>query len=159
VKLCAVVEASARVAATRRRLEKVELLAGCLARLGAEELRAGVAFLTGELRQGRIGLGAAAPREVQPPAAAAATLSLLDVDAGFGRMARTAGPGSKVAKLAALSELLSRATRDEHHFLRRLLFGELRQGALEGVMEDAIAKAFGLHRCHGLNPPPTVVLG
>lgn len=140
--LAELVATSDRVAASRRRLEKIEQLAACLARLAPEEVRAAVGFLAGEPRQGRIGIGSAAVGDVRPPPATAAALTLLDVDSGFERMGGVAGPGSKAARLELLSQLLSLATAAEQHFLRRLLLGGLRQGALEGVVTEAIARAF-----------------
>jgi DNA ligase-1 len=66
------------------------------------------------------------------------------VDAALARLRATSGKGSTGARTAQLEALFSRASGDERDFLRRLIVGELRQGALEGVMLDAIAAAADL---------------
>jgi len=133
-------ETSAAVASTPARLGKVAALAGALARLGPEEAEAGVAYLSGELRQRQIGVGWAALRDLPPPAPEP-SLTVAEVDAALERVGAFAGPGSQAARRAALAELFARATEPEQGFLRALLAGELRQGALAGVMLDAVAKA------------------
>jgi DNA ligase 1 len=138
------VRVSDRVSATRSRREKVALLSACLSDLVVEEVPIGVAFLSGELRQGRIGLGYAAVRAVAIPAAGSASLSLLEVDQAFDRIASSRGPGSAALRERELGSLLARATALEASFLCRLVLGELRQGALEGVMADAVAHAYGV---------------
>jgi DNA ligase-1 len=143
VLLAEVAETSAAVAATPARLGKVERLAACLARMTPDEVRVGVAFLSGELTQRQIGVGWATLRELPPPAAEP-SLPLLRVDETFGRVGRLAGPGSQRERRALLGDLFGRATGPEQRFLRQLLAGELRQGALEGVMVDAVARAAGL---------------
>jgi DNA ligase 1 len=140
VLLTEIAETSDAVASTSARLAKVERLAACLHRLDPAEVVVAVAFLSGELRQRQIGVGWASLREVTAPAAAS-TLELLDVDQRFERIGRCAGPGSQAERRRLLAELLGRATADEQRFLLRLLAGELRQGALEGVMVEATAKA------------------
>ncbi|MBI4541108.1 MAG: ATP-dependent DNA ligase [Gemmatimonadetes bacterium] len=142
VALDEIVETSRRVAATMSRLEKIEHLAGCLRRCAGEEVPVAVAYLSGELPQGRIGIGYATIHEAVADAAAGAPLlTLVEVDAAFSRLARVIGPGSTAARARLLRELLARATREEQAFLVRLLLGELRQGALEGITLDAIARA------------------
>jgi ATP-dependent DNA ligase len=136
------VETSRRVTEARGRTEKIHHLAGLLRRLEGEEIDAGVAFLSGELRQGRIGIGWAALRDASPAAAAPEpTLALLEVDAAFTRIAAITGPGSAAERLRLLAALLGRATREEQDFLVRLVVGELRQGALAGIMGEALARA------------------
>lgn len=135
-------ETSNAVAATRSRLEKIELLRGCLAGLAMDEIETGVGYLAGNLRQGRIGLGPAIIRDMLGTAAAnEATLDIGDVDGAFEEIAGISGKGSGAERKRKLHELFSRATPGEQDFLARLVLGELRQGALEGVMADAIAKA------------------
>jgi DNA ligase-1 len=138
--LAHLVEASEAVGATRSRLEKVERIADVLRRLAAGEVRAGVAFLSGELTQRQIGVGWAALRDLPAPASES-SLTVGEVDAAFERIGAMAGPGSQAARRAALADLFSRATDQEARFLVRLLGGELRQGALEGVMVQALARA------------------
>src|SRR5262245_1164975 len=136
------VEASLRVAATSARLGKVRALADCLRTLAPEEIATAVAYLSGETPQGRFGLGWAQLREATAVAAAAApTLAIGDVDARLAARAALRGSGSAARRSEALRALFARATADERDFLARLLAGELRQGALAGVMLDAIATA------------------
>jgi DNA ligase-1 len=136
------VAASATVAEASSRLVKVDRLASLLRHVTPQEARVAIAFLSGEPRQGRIGLGPSAIREARPAAAAATpALQLLEVDEVFDRIAATAGRGSSADRVRLLRELLVRATADEQDFLMRLLFGELRQGALEGVLLEAVARA------------------
>lgn len=137
-----VASVSLRVAESSRRLAKVEILAGLLTRLSPAEVPVALAYLTGALPQGRIGIGdalIAASRPERP--APEATLSLLEVHAAFDRMAAVTGPGSGAARAALLRDLLARATDVEQSFLVRLLYGDLRQGALEGIMLEAVARA------------------
>jgi DNA ligase 1 len=145
VLLAELVEASEAVGATRSRLAKVELLAEALERLAPDERCAGVAFFSGELRQRQIGVGWATLRDVPPPAAAT-SLTVHEVDDAFDRIGSLAGSGSQAARREAMAVLFGRATEREAAYLRRLLGGELRQGALEGVMVDALARASGATR-------------
>ena len=136
------VAASAAVAEASSRLVKVDRLATLLRHVTPREVEVAIAFLSGEVRQGRIGVGPSAIREARPAAAAdTPTLQLLEVDEVFDRIAATTGRGSSVDRLRLLRELLIRATADEQDFLMRLLFGELRQGALEAVLLEAVARA------------------
>jgi DNA ligase-1 len=145
MRLAELVAASRSVAETSGRLEKIDRLASLLKRLEPDEVEIAVAYLSGSTRQGRIGVGGAALSAAHDVATSSVeTLDLLDVDAAFGRVAATSGGGSSAAKAAILRELFSRATRDEQDFLVRLLFGELRQGALEGVLLEAVARASGI---------------
>ena len=139
--LADVVACSAQVAATSRRLEKTARLAELLARLEAHEARCGVAYLCGEIPQGRINLGYAQVRDAltMPPATSAA-LSLTDVERAFSDIAQLAGKGSTSQRRSRLAELFGRATREEQLFLARLIMGELRQGALEGIVLEAVAR-------------------
>jgi DNA ligase-1 len=135
-------EASRTVSETRARSSKIELLAACLSHLAPGEAEIAVAYLSGELRQGKIGLGYAAIRDLATPLAAPqASLTLADVDAALTRIESIKGAGSTSRRTQALAELFARATGIEQHFLSRLLIGELRQGALEGILLDAVAKA------------------
>src|SRR5262249_3218869 len=136
------VEASQRVGATSSRLAKVRELAGLLRALQPDEIETGVHYLSGEIRQGRIGIGYAALRKAASSnAAATANLSIAEVDSVLTELGAIRGAGSTASRASALARLFSRATEAEQHFLLRLLTGELRQGALEGVMVDAIASA------------------
>ena len=134
-----VARASLDVAATSARSAKVDTLAECLRRARPEEVPAAVTYLSGTLP--RIGVGWASLRDLPRPSPQPPTLELLDVVAALERIAATGGVGSQAARRQELAQLFSRATEGEHRFLSRLLSGELRQGALEGVMVDAVARA------------------
>ncbi len=143
-RLDALVRASARVAETSARLTKMGFLAELLRALAPDEVEIAVSWLAGEPRQGRIGVGHARLRELHVEAAASPMLSLREVDAALERIARAEGRGSATERARLLGELFARATQDEQGFLVRLLIGELRQGALEGVLAEAIARAASL---------------
>lgn len=136
---------SLAVAATRSRKRKAELLGEALRALDAGEVEPGVAYLSGELRQRRTGVGWASLRDLPEPAAEA-SLSVGDVDLALERIAQAGGAGSQAARRAELHGLFARATEPEQALLRGLLSGEVRQGALAGVMADAVALATGLPR-------------
>jgi DNA ligase-1 len=143
--LSELVHTSQRVADTPRRLEKIAALAELLRRLAPAEVGIAVAYLVGETPQGRIGVGPAAVYAARPvEAASSPALTLPDVDATLQRLVEVTGGGSASQRKHILGALLVRATRAEQDFLVRLLFGELRQGALEGVMLEAIARAAAL---------------
>src|SRR6185295_12608405 len=145
MRLDALALTSDAVAGTRGRLEKVRLLRECLLALDPGERETGVAWLAGVLPGGRLGLGPAtihALRAVAP--AANPTLSIAAARDGLDGLRSIGGKGSAARRQQALEALFAQATAREQTFLSRLLLGELRQGALEGVMADAIAAAAGL---------------
>ena len=145
MQLTELVETSRRVADTSRRTEKIAVLAACLRRLSPDEIAVGVAYLSGEPRQSKLGVGPSTILQARPESAAAgATLTLAEVDRTLEHVAAASGSGAATERRRLLSELLSRATAAEQEFLVRLLFGELRQGALEGVMLEAVAQATAL---------------
>jgi ATP-dependent DNA ligase I len=136
------VQTSAEVARTGGRLEKIRHLADLLSRLDEHEIETTVAFLSGTTRQGRIGVGYAAIASASDTAPAdAATLAIREVDAAFEALIAVSGKGSAGERTRILRSLFARSTEAEQDFLRRLLHGELRQGALEGVLLEAIARA------------------
>ncbi len=139
--LAAIVATSAQVAATSARLAKVRELAACLRQFGPEEIVVGVAYLSGETPQGKFGIGYAVLKNAAVASANEPVLTVLDVDRRLTEIASIRGTGSTARRSEALRELFSRATEAEQQFLIRLLIGELRQGALAGVMVDAIAAA------------------
>jgi len=142
MRLADVVAASAAVGSTSGRLEKISHLADLLRIVPPGELAIVIPFLSGGTRQGRIGIGHALLSTLRDAAPAdSPSLDLAEVDAIFDRIAAVSGSGSASARAQILRDLLARATRDEQDFLVRLLFGELRQGALEGVLMDAVARA------------------
>ena len=138
--LSEIAEVSRTVAGTSARLAKIELLAAALREAGPLEVPIAVAYLSGELPQRQIGVGWAALRDGFAPAQAP-TLTLSEVDSGFSAIGAVSGKGSAAARKALVGELFGRATADEQRFLVGLLSGELRQGALEGVMTEAVARA------------------
>jgi DNA ligase-1 len=139
------VSTSRRVAETGSRNAKTSLLAALLRRLAPEEIAIGVAYLSGETRQGRSGVGYALLRDAASASPAAVpSLSIADVDAALAQVASISGSGSRAARMRVLAALLERATSDERDFLFRLVTGELRQGALESLMIDAVAAAASL---------------
>jgi DNA ligase 1 len=173
------VEASADVAATSARSAKIERIAALLSRVPPGEVSVAVAFLSGELLQGQIGVGYAALSEMLRSAEAvparngadkgetgvqaeaetrrqaeaetgderrepAGELTLTDTDAAFEAIGVVTGTGSQAQRRRLLTVLFARATEPEREFLIRLLAGDLRQGALEGIMTDAVARAAGV---------------
>src|SRR5258707_48647 len=143
--LAELLAASERVAAARSRLAKIDTLAQCLRRLDASEISLGVAYRSGDTPQGKIGIGYAALKDaLAATPAGAPRLTLAQIDETLTRLAQIKGEGSAAERARLLAELFARATAPEQDFLARLLLGELRQGALEGIMLDAIAKAANL---------------
>jgi DNA ligase 1 len=140
-----VVETWMAVRATAARGGKVERLAALLRGLEPSETAAAVAWLSGELTQRQIGVGWAALRD-RPLPAAEPSLEIDEIEAAFTRIGGLSGQGSQAARRAAVADLLARATEDEQQFLIALLLGDIGQGALAGVMTDAVAKAADVPR-------------
>jgi DNA ligase-1 len=139
--LAEVVKASAAVAGTRSRKEKIATLAGVLQRAESTELGAVAAFLTGQPTQGRVGTGWRTLADLGASPAPESSVTVGEVDAVLGELGKLSGSGSVKLRAELLHSLFARATEEEQQFLFRLLTGELRQGALEGVMLDAVAAA------------------
>jgi DNA ligase-1 len=145
MRLATLVATSAEVGATSRRLEKTAKLANRLGELTGEDVAIAIGFLIGWPRQGKIGVGwASASASREEPAAAEATLELRDVDEVFTALQQATGKGSTARRKELLRGLFKRATHDEQRFLASLITGEVRQGALEGVLLEAVAKAAGV---------------
>ena len=138
-----VAAASADVGATSSRLAKTARLATLLRLAEPEEVAIVVSWLSGELPQRQIGVGWAALRTLPAPAKES-TLTVSGVDATFTEIKGVAGAGSQARRAGLLADLFGAAPPEEQTFLRRLLGGELRQGALLGVMADAVARAADL---------------
>ena len=138
--LADLVATSHRVTATPARLQKVAAIADLLRGADPHDVEIATAFLTGEPRQGRIGVGWANVARTSATAAAEPSLTLADVDAAISELAGTTGSGSVARRGAVLDRSSSLATDAEAEFLRRVLTGELRQGALAGIVADAVAK-------------------
>jgi DNA ligase-1 len=157
VLLSELVRTSEAVAGAPGRRVKIDELAGLLRRAAPDEVPVAVAFLSGELRQRQIGVGYAAvggllgtaPGTVAEAARAASpgagpALTLAGADAAFAAIGAVAGPGAQAERRRLLGEVFARASEAERSFLTRLLAGELHQGALEGVMAEAVARAAGV---------------
>jgi DNA ligase-1 len=142
--LADVVAASQEVAGTSARSAKVATLAELLRRLEPAEVPVVTGLLSGVPRQGRIGVGYAGAYGSERAAGNHAVLSVGDLDRALSEIQATTGGGSTAARRALLDGLFARATEPEGEFIRRLLTGELRQGALAGIMVDAVARAAGV---------------
>jgi len=135
---------SRQVAATSGRLAKINLLAALLKQARPEEIETTIAYLSGSVRQSKLGVGWATLQTVKGQTVSAPSLEIAEVDEALERLAKTTGKGSATAKAQLLGSVFSRATAEEQDFLVRLMTGELRQGALEGLMVEAVAKAHAL---------------
>ena len=134
---------STETAATSSRLKKRDLIAGLLREATTAEVGLVAGYLTGSPRQRRTGIGwrsvASPPEPASDP-----SLTVLDVDSRLDAISRLGGSGSVSVRAAAVGELFGAATAPEQAFLQALITGELRQGALDGVMLDAVAQAFAV---------------
>ena len=139
-----IVDASRRVADTPKRGEKVALLADVLRSTPPALAATVVGLLVGEPRQGRFGVGWATLRDALVLPAAEAVVTVEEVDRTITVMAELAGEGSQRSREEVLIGLLGRLTAAEQAHLSRLIGGEMRQGANDGVVADAIAKAAGV---------------
>jgi DNA ligase-1 len=142
--LADIVTASREVAETSSRSRKVAILAELLGRLEPAEIPLAVGFLAGVPRQGRVGVGYSTIYGIDAPPAAAPSLTIEDLDRAISEVQGTTGRGSAAERKRILGEFLGRATEPEAGFVKRLFTGELRQGALAGLMIDAVAKAAGV---------------
>ncbi|HWC86791.1 MAG TPA: hypothetical protein VG388_09650, partial [Solirubrobacteraceae bacterium] len=138
--LADVVTASREVTVTSSRSRKVAILAELLNQLDAGEVAICVGFLSGVPRQGRVGVGYSMLYGIDVRPAPEASLSVADVDRAITEIEAASGSGSATRRRQLLAELLGHATEEEAEFLRRLLTGNLRQGALAGLMADAVAR-------------------
>jgi DNA ligase-1 len=140
-----VVETSAAVSSSPARLRKIAHLADLFRALAPDEIAPVVALVSGEPRQGRLGLGHATISEVSGVRPAVEpVLTVLEVDRALGELAALSGAGSVRDRVRLLTSLFEKATSAEQDFLRRVLYGDLRQGALEGVVLEAVAKSAGI---------------
>ena len=143
--LAKLVETSATIAGTRSRLAKIGAIADLLRRAEHTDVPVVVDFLSGKLSQRRTGVGWAAFRD-PVSAASTPTLSVADVDQAFATIEAISGVGSSALRRRMLSDLLSRATGQEQKFIQGLVSGELRQGALAGIMAEAVGVAWDVPR-------------
>jgi DNA ligase-1 len=135
------VDTSRRVTGTSKRLEKIKLISALLEDAHGDDIEIAVAWLSGRTRQGKIGISYRTLHNLDSNPAQRPELTLQDVDRSFQAIGNVQGAGSEREKGALLANLFSRATAAEQEFLSALLVGELRQGALEGIMLEAVAKA------------------
>ncbi|MFE7461157.1 ATP-dependent DNA ligase [Streptomyces sp. NPDC057554] len=138
--LAELAQVSLEVAATSARSRKVALLAALFRDAGPDDVPVAIPYLAGRLPQGRIGVGWRSLGDPVEPAAEP-TLTVTGVDAELTALAAVSGPGSQALRRERLRALFAAATADEQHFLKALLTGELRQGALDAVAADALARA------------------
>jgi len=141
MRLNALVTTSNQVAATSGRLAKIALLSDLLKQASPDEIELAIAYLSGTIRQSKIGVGWATLQKAKTHVGTSARLQIRDVDETLQAISTTAGKGSAIEKQRLLGDLFAQATAEEQDFLFRLLTGELRQGALEGIMVEALAKA------------------
>jgi DNA ligase-1 len=142
--LADVVAASREVAETGSRSRKVAILAELLRRLDPDEVAVATGLLSGVPRQGRVGVGYSTIYGIESAPAVNPSLTVADLDAAISEIQAATGSGSATRRKQLLAELLGRATEPEAGFVKRLFTGELRQGALAGVMVDAVARAAGV---------------
>jgi DNA ligase 1 len=135
------VATSEEVTRSSGRLAKTRLLADFLHHASPEEAAIAINYLSGILPQGRIGIGIAKIMNLRQHPAGTPSLTIVEVDRCFSELAATTGSGSAAARGLLLGGLFARATAAEQSFLARLIVGELRQGALEGIMVEAVARA------------------
>ncbi len=139
------VEVSEKVGATSRKKEKISLLAHLLQQGQGKEISLAALYLSGRLPQGRLGIGWATLQEaLQGVSVSARSYTLADIDRFFDRLSREKGPGSVNRKMELLQDLFSGVEEKERNFLVGLLMGEIRQGALEGLVLEGIAHASSL---------------
>ncbi|KUM32736.1 ATP-dependent DNA ligase [Arthrobacter sp. EPSL27] len=141
--LLELVETTTAVASTRSRLAKVDALAQLLGRLEPAEIPTAVGLLSAKPRQGRVGVGWSGMAAAKEEPAAEPSLTVADLDDALDRLLAAAGTGSGGERAAILRTLLAAATASEQSFIAGVLLGELRTGALEGVLTDAVARAAG----------------
>ena len=144
MKLVTLVEASEATAATSSRTAKIATLAAVFRQVSLADVSVAVGFLRGRPRQGKIGTGWATLQSVDVAAADEPSLTLVDVDTALSELEELSGEGVEARRRDALGALLARATDAEQLFLRRLLVSELRQGALEGIVTNAVAVGAGV---------------
>ncbi len=141
VLLAEVVQTSENVASTRSRTKKIADLAELIARLDPDEVVAVIGMLVAAPVQGRLGVGWSTLRRIEAGPIEEPSLTVAEIDALFTALAATAGAGSAASRQALLLDVFGRATNAEQPFLMGVLMGEVRQGALESLLGDAVALA------------------
>lgn len=141
MKLSELVATADEVTATSSRLAKIDALARLLAQAAPDEIAPLTGLLLASPRQGRLGVGWRGLAALDLTHAEESALTIADVDLALDALATASGTGSAAVRTATLTDLASRATAAEWDFLARAMLGELRTGALGGVLLDAIARA------------------
>ena len=144
MRLADLVACADEVTATASRNGKIEALAALLRRAGSDEAAVAARLLAGDPRQGRIGVGWATAGALRAGSASSSSLTVSDLDEILDAVAGSSGEGSARTRVDLLNDLLDRATAAESDFVGRLLVGEMRQGASEGVVVEAVARAAGV---------------
>jgi DNA ligase-1 len=129
------------VRATRSRKAKVTAVAAALREASTEEVPVVAAYLGGSLTQRRTGVGWRSMVDLPEPAEVP-TLTVHQVDEAFEVLSTVAGAGSQAERRRLLEALFGAATAGEQQLLRGLVTGEVRTGALEGVLVEGIGAAF-----------------
>ena len=142
--LARIAGASRRIAETAKRTEKVDLIAGLLKQAQPDEIAIVAAYLSGRTLQGRIGIGYGMLRNVTAAPAENPNLEIADLDRAFQDIEAVKGQGAERKRIRLLGAVMARATEPEQRFIEALLLGGLRQGALEGIMLEALSKASGV---------------
>jgi DNA ligase-1 len=139
------VETVEAVRAVSKKTDKISLLAACLGRTQGRETELAALYLSGLMPQGRIGIGWRLIQEAMVEGDLPnGGLTLTELDGRLDAIATEQGAGSTERRISALRQVFQRIGRPERRFLSALLVGEIRQGALEGLVVEAIAKAAGL---------------
>ena len=144
MRLADVAACADEVAATASRNGKIEVLAALLRQAEPRQAAVAAQLLAGDPRQGRVGVGWATAAALRTSPATSPSLTVDDLDGMLDAVAASGGEGAAQTRVEIVDGLLSRATAAEADFVRRLLVGELRQGASEGVVVEAVARAAGV---------------
>ncbi|MCX4515477.1 ATP-dependent DNA ligase [Streptomyces sp. NBC_01619] len=140
--LARLADVSRQIAAEPSRTRKIAALASLFGDARPQEVARVISYLAGRLPQGRLGVGWSVLKDPPPPAGGPA-LTVDDADAAFTALARVAGAGAQAERRRLVVELMGAATASEQEFLFRLLTGEVRQGALDAIALEGVAKAAG----------------
>ncbi|QHA03288.1 ATP-dependent DNA ligase [Streptomyces broussonetiae] len=140
--LARLAQVSREVAATAARSRKTALLAELFRDAEADDVPIVIPYLAGRLPQGRLGVGWKVLSHPVPPAAEP-TLTVREADARLTELGRVRGAGAQAERTRIVGSLMGAATADEQRFLRGLLTGEVRQGALDAVAVEGLAQATG----------------
>ncbi|RJR32776.1 MAG: ATP-dependent DNA ligase [Desulfobacteraceae bacterium] len=145
MKIEEVVEASERLRATAGKKAKVSILADLLRRSRGKETYLLAHYLVGSIPSGKIGIGwRTIQNAMEGLSSSGGSVEIHEVQKYLEDLSRVKGSGSAQRKTGTLRELFGRLRQDERSFLTGLLLGELRQGALEGLVLEALAIASSL---------------